>query len=157
MSAFMLDKRHIDYLISAGLTLPGRGDTLRWLMPAPVNPAAYERGNWAGAAAADEFRARARYLRRENAEHVGAMLTAENRRSVDHRYDEEELEDWYEFLAYDRRIDPVQVLKAIACYRYQSCEHPEWQDSEANAFCNALEHAAINALPGYDAAEWEIR
>jgi hypothetical protein len=48
------------------------------------------------------------------------------------------------------------VLKAIDCYRYQSCEHPGWASSEAQQFCLALQALAINHLPGYDQAPWDI-
>ena len=52
------------------------------------------------------------------------------------------------------RIDPVQVLKAVACYEYQSCEHAAWVTSAAFAFCDALRCHAIRCLPGYDDAAW---
>jgi hypothetical protein len=31
----------------------------------------------------------------------------------------------------------------VACYRYQSYEHPEWHDSVAAAFCKELEVEAL--------------
>jgi hypothetical protein len=55
-----------------------------------------------------------------------------------------------------REVEPVQVLKAIKCYEYQSCEHPSWEDSEARSWCNHLRLAAIEHLPGFEAAKWEI-
>jgi hypothetical protein len=86
------------------------------------------------------------------------MLLAENFRSVNHRYAEEgEPAGMYEYrepkvgpIGYN----PVQVLKAIHCLEYQSCEHPEWETSEARAFLKALEARTIRKIPGYDAAEW---
>jgi hypothetical protein len=62
----------------------------------------------------------------------------------------------YSHISGDRRgpMNPVQVLKAINCYQYQSCEHDEWKSSEAHAFIEALRSAAISALPGYEAAAW---
>ena len=48
------------------------------------------------------------------------------------------------------------MLKALACYEYQACEHAEWPTSEAYQFCEALRRRAIPRAPGYDAAEWEI-
>ena len=53
---------------------------------------------------------------------------------------------------YDR--NPVQVLKAVACLDYQSCEYEEWRGSTARKILDLIEGAAINTLPGYDAAEW---
>ena len=49
-------------------------------------------------------------------------------------------------------IKAVEVLSAIGCYRYQSCEHPEWEASEAYGFVEALQAWAIRRLPGYEDA-----
>jgi hypothetical protein len=105
------------------------------------------------------LRERHRELRYENATEVGRMLLAENYRSVYHRYDEgpkAELEDPYVYSPSPVKKDPVQVLSAINCLEYQSCEHPEWADSEAKAFLDALAHKAILSLPGYDDTMWEV-
>lgn len=50
-------------------------------------------------------------------------------------------------------LTPVQTLKAISRFEYQACEPPEWEFSEAHAFCRALESEAIRNLPGYDDAD----
>jgi len=150
MSAFIVNKTHLDYLVTAGLRFSRHG-ALSWFAPAEDPP---------------EAPTHQRELTDETADHVGAMLAAENRRSVDHRYDENELEDFYTFTRYPGsgergsagrpRLEPVQILKALACYEYQSCEHPEWEQSEAHDFCRVLRHAAIWALPGIEDAAWEI-
>ena len=41
------------------------------------------------------------------------------------------------------RIRLADIVSAVACYRYQSCEHPEWHDSVAAAFCEELEAEAL--------------
>jgi hypothetical protein len=51
--------------------------------------------------------------------------------------------------------DAIQALKLIACYEYQSCEHPEWPKSDAKDFCDSLTRALVRVVPGYDAAPWE--
>lgn len=161
MSAFIVNKSHLDYLISAGFA-GRRGGVLRWYAPAEEVPAepTHQRGEPWGPGMVDHMAPRRRELTIETANQVGAMLAAENRRSVDHRYNETELEDFYTFTRYPGSgtpgLDPVQVLKAIACYEYQSCEHPEWETSEAHEFCRALRHRTIDRLPGYDEAAWEI-
>jgi hypothetical protein len=53
-------------------------------------------------------------------------------------------------------FSPVVLLKAIDCYEYQSCEHPQWRTSDARAICAALRHRLIGELPGYSAAPWGI-
>ena len=168
MSAFIVNKTHLDYLITAGLRYGKKHGTLSWLAPAEEEPTepTHQRGEPWGPGAVAHATTRRRELTHETADRVGAVLAAENRRSVDHRYDENELEDFYTFTRYpgsgDRnsanrpRLESVQVLKAIACYTYQSCEHPEWEASEAFAFCDALRDAAIWTLPGFENAAWEI-
>lgn len=46
------------------------------------------------------------------------------------------------------------IAKQISCYEYQSCEHDEWRESEAYAFCEAMNAALLHSLPGYEAAPW---
>jgi hypothetical protein len=74
----------------------------------------------------------------------GAVLWAENWRSLEALYGDRAEERWArETYVYSplwpRHWKPVEVLKAIDCYEYQSCEHLECMISE---------------LPGYDAAPW---
>src|SRR6185437_13731070 len=97
-----------------------------------------------------------REVNEENAETWGATLLAENRRSVNHRYNEDEFEAPYTFTKYDGHFSPVAILKAISCYEYQSCEHPGWEASEAHDFCEALRARMIRKLDGYEQAAWEI-
>jgi len=40
--------------------------------------------------------------------------------------------------------------------RYQSCEHPEFEDSLASKFIEAIISNAIPDLEGYDTAQWAI-
>jgi len=141
MSAWVVSKKHIDLLVSAGLRY-GKEYALRWEIP--VLPS--------GCAGSRE-----RTLERASASSVGVMLWAENQKSVNHRYNQKDIEpELYEFKRYGVEIDPVVVLKSIRCYVYQSCEHAEWEQSEARAFCDALTLACLPKLPGYDAAPWGI-
>lgn len=95
------------------------------------------------------------------------MLRPENERSVAYRYDtrenlpgpvEREEPAFYRFTAskmFTRRPNPVEALKLIRCYEYQSCEHPGWESSEAKGFCDTMTAALVACLPGYDDAPWE--
>lgn len=148
MSAYVVDDEHIHTLIHAGLTIP-RGYTLSWVsndeqLPTPEN------------GLQNAIRGKRRVLDYQSADVVGQILLAENYRSVNYRYDEEEIDTLYHYRKPRIVADPVQVLKAIRCLEYQSCEHPEWEQSEAWAFLQALQGFAINALPGYDDAKWSI-
>ena len=95
----------------------------------------------------------------ESADRVMAMLRDENEKSVRFRYVDSKPEEMLPntIPAYFPVVDasmirPVWVMKAIQSYRYQSCEHPTWEQSEAFAFCESLEQAMIHALPEYDDA-----
>lgn len=95
----------------------------------------------------------------DKADAVLSMLQRENRLSLEHRYPDSP-DMWHDVpsvkyeptLAFSAEPTAVEVLKTIACYEYQSCEHPGWHDSEAHAFCQALRHTMISELPGYDKA-----
>lgn len=147
MSAYVVTREHIDYLLHAALGGPPWKRGLYW---------------WHGQShrleGGDD----------EQAVRVGQMLWDENVRSVSHRYPNAD-EDFGglpgpvdERYVYDKHRDPwcmdgtdwVQVLKSIACYEYQSCEHDGWKDSEAYAFCQSLRGKAITMLAGFEDAAW---
>ena len=159
LSAFIVPKAHIDFLIAAGLiaaTGPG-GDPVRWF-DVPEDSAdddVHQTGEPWGPGAISWARDHVRKLTVATAGEVGAMLTAENTRSVNHRYAEDDWEEAYVFdsrMRYRRPLEPVVVLKALDCYEYQTCEHPGWPTSEAKRFCDSLRDRMIHLLPGYDVA-----
>lgn len=155
MSAYVVDDRHIDALLTAALDLPLAGHQMRWLRPGEVKPTDYERGEVSGPTAAASFRQRVRQMEPSEATAVGRMLLLENAHSVSHRYKEPLDVPEYEYTRHGG-LSPVAVLKALSGFEYQACEHPGWKGSEAYAFCDALRLEAIRRLPGYDAAEWEV-
>lgn len=159
MSAFVVSKIHIDALVTAGLAFDRYGP-LRWMtrdLTEEEQRTGYAEGEPWGPESVSIWRRLSRELTRDTAEQVGAMLWAENVRSVNHRYAEEEWEEVYTFERLPGTVNPIVVLKAISCYEYQSCEHPEWERSEARRFCDSLRKHMINHLPGMDdAAGWEI-
>jgi len=90
-----------------------------------------------------------------NRRKAGQVLMQQNRRSVNVRYGESMraakfTEDC------DTLADPVVVLKACACYDYQSCETDDYEETEAHAIIQALRKRAITELPGYGEAPWGI-
>jgi hypothetical protein len=151
----MVGRTHIDALLTAGLSW-NRYGPIRWMDTADAPPPeAYAEGEPWGPAAVRWYNEHRKELTRETAGQVGAMLLAENRRSVDHRYAEEEWEEPYVFNPLRGRPDPLVVLRALSCYVYQSCEHREWPQSEAARFCEALQSAAIREAT-MDIDVWEI-
>lgn len=156
MSAFMVDDIHISALITAALRTSRHGDTLTWYfgdlpgtVPGEALPDDTETYR-------DTLKRTRRQVTRDNAGQWGATLLAENRRSINHRYDEDEWEEPYVFAEITGRLDPVAILKAIDCYCYQSCEHDGWKASESRAFCDALRKRVIGWLDGYDDAPWRF-
>lgn len=144
MSAFLVGTAHIDALLTAGIAFHPASSPLRWYRPAE--------------APEEPLCARERWLTPQTAGRVGAVLLAENARSVNYHYDEDDIEVPYEFRPVPGTPDPLVVLKAIHCLEYQSGEHPEWFDSEAREFLNVLHRSAARELDGWlTAAGWPIK
>lgn len=153
MSAWIVSKAHIDALVSAAgqIDYGAHSSGLSW----------YHR----------DQRHEMTYTDTETASAVGAMLWAENLRSINYRYpdtvsDETNIPGPSDFAGHasidaytfkrTNRLEPVAILKAIACYEYQTCEHPGWKTSESYAFCDALRHKMIGQLARYDEAPWGL-
>lgn len=143
MSAFVVEKSHLDAMIRAAL-VHCRPYMLRWIH-------GEERHD----------------LTSETATRVGQMLLDECLASVRHRYPGETDDTlpgpepyWGDPYRYpigllQRCPEPVEALKLLACYEYQSCEHSGWWESEARAFCEAMRRQIIPRLDGYEEAPWE--
>lgn len=92
---------------------------------------------------------------------LGATLLAENIASYRWRYehvlepaDQADLAAMhYTLTATEAPLHPLAVLRALACYSYQSCEHPGWVTSAAFAVCESLTAKAESLLPAY-LLEW---
>ncbi len=148
MSAYICDDRHFLYLIGAAMSHRlnvGQG-SFSWYH----NGARHE-------LACNDY---------ERAAEVANMLLCENMRSVSHRYPHESsatlpgpksgvapFTSRSPFTSFDA-FEPAQVLKAIHCLEYQSCEHDEWRESESFAFLQALSGRACRSMIGYEDAEW---
>jgi len=151
MSAYIVDKAHIDALVRAAVDR-----RMSYWLPAGA------RGD--GTPGPGGIRIT---VSRENRDAIGQLLTDANVASVAYRYDDASLTDlpgptnawWivpYRFNARGPILTPVQGLKALDGYEYQSCETPGWPASEAWHFCDDLRGYLIRALPGYEAADWTI-
>lgn len=81
----------------------------------------------------------------------GRILSIENYASVNARYGEDDDAQDYDHEALV--CEPHALLKLISCYAYQSCEHREWETSEAFRVCNALRDRLLTILGGADAYE----
>ena len=87
---------------------------------------------------------------------MGRTLERENDRSLAARYGDEVGESSYTYSRPDRKPSIVAILKAIACYEYQSCEHEGWETCFARKVCSELRASLISQLPGYNEAPWGV-
>ena len=98
---------------------------------------------------------------------LGELLLRETVRSVWYRYygDTEMIPEWthrpYRYVDPVIRLNAIEFIKALRCYRYQSCEHPEWEQSTAEAITReALLRTALALIDTrmeeeYEQAPWE--
>jgi hypothetical protein len=131
MSAWLLPNRHIDTLVA-----------------------------WASRNGASYYHGEARRYVNEDECRIAAELYAENVRSLNCRYKENEPTEGYVFKwpsGYKPLPDPIVILKMCNCYDYQACETDSYPQSEAYAIVDGIRHEAIRKLPGYDgAAGWPL-
>ena len=155
MSAYIVERNHILYLVEAAL---------HW-----ANPYGF---SWRdGQAEEGHVRKEMRGGDLEKAVEAANMLWRENVKSVKHRYRGEQTDTLPGSIGTDEEhvitmadmgngelrwseFDCAQVFKAADCYAYQTCEHEDWPKSEAYSFIESLRGSAWHALPGYEAAEW---
>lgn len=55
-------------------------------------------------------------------------------------------------------VEPIDATAAVAHqighYEYQACEHAEWRESDGFAFCEAMRARLLDKLPGAESASW---
>lgn len=133
MSAWVVEREHIDVLIAYGLSDPA--NKLHWRIDAD-QPFATEN---------------LRELTYETATEIGAMLWQENVASVCALYEDDTADTYGHVFEYAYR-DPHYVLthpealQAVACLKYQSCEHEGWETSEAKRCLDVIQGRAISKL-----------
>jgi hypothetical protein len=138
VSAYFVDKLHIDVLVSGAIDLAcaarlTKGGDL--IIP-----------------------------QREHGADLGKMLWAENARSVNYLtalvYSGtnpalDEIVGFYGF-EYRPNLCPTVIAKALASYEHQACECPCYEGTPAYDFASRLARRLIKKLPGWDKAPWGI-
>lgn len=77
-----------------------------------------------------------KYLTRDNAEQVASILYLENKRSVDHRYNETNEFDFTYKPSY-KTVSDKEVSQLIDSLEYQSCETNDYYSTQAyQMLCN---------------------
>jgi hypothetical protein len=145
MSAWMLDSEQMNvilYFAGAGSGIPGNRHGGAWIeLPS----------GWT-------------HITDQNASEVGAILLDQNRKSVNYRYSEDEIEQVYVYrkpAARDRWGDVtwslVDAAKALASYRYQSCETNDWEQTTAYRIATRIAEHYLSLMPGYEESDgWSI-
>ena len=59
-------------------------------------------------------------------------------------------------IAWLKPLTPGEALKAVNCLDYQSCELPDWCETEEYKFLQKVKNIAITSIPGYEKAAWNI-
>ena len=151
MSAFVVCREHIDVLVRLAISGPADGDPAsRLAFPVRVKD---QSGRWRKVAPVDDLQ----HVDLIDPTDVGRILWAENHESVAHRYSErydEEIVDEYRYQDPGFAPTCAEAARALSCLAYQSCEHPEWDESIALGIVQALRVGLLDALAGVDTAPW---
>jgi hypothetical protein len=164
MSAWIVDKAHIDLLVRVALD-SGRDPLRWWQVDEEGKYAGWRELDELGKGLDDEARAASGVY---TPDELGAMLWTENVCSVSYRYPSDSpasrpgpLSDdidgeaiSYQYVNPGYTMTPGEAFRAIDCLDYQSCEHPGWRTSEAFAFLQALRERLCTQVDGYGSAPW---
>ncbi len=88
---------------------------------------------------------------------IVTLLKAENLKSLQARYGDKEQEVTYDgsFLP---SVEPLELLKMLASYNYQSCETDDFYKSEAHSLMEELKANIIcNLTEDIDIEFWDVR
>ena len=151
MSAFVVKAAHIDALLSAAINGPSdhcEGRHRDWQPPY-----------------VHELLGVLEPLGAGNANAAGRELMEECIVSVTHRYPDlagqlpgpmpTPRPEQYEWTDLGTAMTAIEACKALACFEYQSSEHPGWASSGSRAFCSVLRGALVTRIQGYVDAPWE--
>lgn len=158
MSAYIVDKHHIDLLVRAALGYSTPNARCRWW----VTDDAGNYTGWHKLAVDAEHNPQEGHV---SPHYLGQILVNENVASVTARYPNDDADRGelpgpinayylgpYIYTDPGHTLTPGQVFAAIDSLDYQSCEHAEWMSSEAYAFLRSLRQMVGRALPDYDTA-----
>lgn len=98
---------------------------------------------------------RAEMIREKDADDIGFILWNENQRSVNSRYNQDDLAPGYDYTP--NEVKPEVLRAAISCYDYQSGEHDGWEASHAYALVHWLDQVLEGNGIDVDPNAWEIR
>jgi len=139
MSAIALSHEHIHVLLWAADKFRGIYTNLTWYYDNP---------------------SRIGQLRCDNVDEIGQMLIDTNIAAANHRRSPAQAPEPPSEYRYRRPQHTtwsiIEILSALECFVYQCADLADWETSEANAFCRALQDTLIRALPRYNDGPWAI-
>jgi len=147
MSAYVVDRNHIAYLVTSAIELARLNgcNSFRWTGP-------------------DGERNELAPGDKRGANRAGQMLWDENIRSVLYRYPQDTRETMPGPIGEDFKyrhdfqavweFNAAAVIKSCHCWAYQTCETPDHENTAAWAFVDALQRAAASHVQGYSSAPW---
>lgn len=99
------------------------------------------------------------YLNKENAPKVAAILKAENIRSVNAKYGDNENPAYvFEYDPTARKRPMGNIIGALDCYEYQACETDDWHTSMAHEIVQGLrKHLLKTIAEAEDTYTWGIK
>lgn len=149
MSAFIVDDGHIDVLVSAAFFAGPH--------PIPLQI------RYIGGETRDEKVGI--YITCENGHpqklewtrsQLGQLLVNENYNSVNFRYNQKEQPHPYSYQKPKCQRSPVEVIKLVHGYEYQTCEHEGWRGSAAYQVCETLVRQSCHKLATYNNSDWTV-
>lgn len=91
------------------------------------------------------------YMTRDNAQLVASKLYAQNVRSVNERYNDETVATYeFEYIPEARKRPAGNIIGALDCLEYQSCETDDWEQTEACQIINDMRKHLLKKLAGDD-------
>lgn len=184
MSAYVVDKDHIDFLVQAAIA--GATDSRGWESPHGRFSWFHDETRFSVKAHLDTSERVSKYSVEVPPSTLGQMLVDECVRSVSARYPDDDVDAGelpgpvrehayylqpYVFEPIDTgrtvyslsagmkvAVEPVANVATVAAqlshYEYQSCEHAGWRTSEGYAFVQAMRERLLSTLPGAESATW---
>ena len=135
MSAYIVDNKHIDVIVSY---CSGYGDSGAWV----------------------RLKNEYFYLNHQNAGRIAYELYKQNVLSVNSRYSNNNSDELYSFNYIPNTKNDytiADIAKAIDSLEYQSCEHAGWEASDAKFILQQMRKHLLRSLKDYEESEaWHI-